>query len=114
MEHYAEAKSEVVEGITPGPLRPESRMMPPMSEAVHPDRVGAPDAQAFKDSDLAPFMAYRNDPEVARYQSWDFCDEQEARAFIREMDSAQRAYRASGSSSPSNRRRRKISSGTAP
>ena len=43
----------------------------------------------FKDSDLAPFMAYRNDPEVARYQSWDSCDEQEARAFIREMESAQ-------------------------
>jgi hypothetical protein len=29
----------------------------------------------FKDSDLAPFMAYRNDPEVARYQSWDSLDE---------------------------------------
>lgn len=42
----------------------------------------------FKDSDLASFMAYRNDPEVARYQSWDSCDEQEARAFIREMQSA--------------------------
>src|SRR5215203_4737721 len=42
----------------------------------------------FEDSDLAPFMAYRNDPEVARYQSWDSCDEQEARAFIREMQSA--------------------------
>ena len=43
----------------------------------------------FKDSDLAPFMAYRNDPKVARYQSWDSCDEREARAFIREMESAQ-------------------------
>ncbi len=43
----------------------------------------------FKDSDLASFMAYRNDPKVARYQSWDSCDEQEARAFIREMESAQ-------------------------
>ena len=42
----------------------------------------------FKDSDLAPFMAYRNDPEVAHYQSWDSCAEQEARAFIREMKSA--------------------------
>src|SRR5215212_12075779 len=39
----------------------------------------------FKDSDLAPFMAYRNDPKVARYQSWDSLDEREARAFIREM-----------------------------
>src|SRR5215207_3231896 len=43
----------------------------------------------FKDSDLATFMAYRNDPEVARYQSWDSLDEQEARTFIREMESAQ-------------------------
>ena len=43
----------------------------------------------FKDSDLDPFVAYRNDPEVARYQSWDSFDEQEARAFIREMGSAQ-------------------------
>jgi len=41
----------------------------------------------FKDSDLASFMAYRNDPEVARYQSWDSCEEREARAFIREMES---------------------------
>ena len=43
----------------------------------------------FEDSDLAPFVAYRNDPEVARYQSWDSFDELEARAFIREMGSAQ-------------------------
>jgi RimJ/RimL family protein N-acetyltransferase len=43
----------------------------------------------FKDSDLSPFMTYRNDPEVARYQSWDSCNEREARAFIREMQSAQ-------------------------
>ena len=43
----------------------------------------------FRDSDLAPFVAYRNDPEVARYQSWDSIEEQEARAFIREMASVQ-------------------------
>jgi RimJ/RimL family protein N-acetyltransferase len=42
----------------------------------------------FKDSDLAPFMAHRNDPKVARYQSWESCDEQEARVFIRELESA--------------------------
>ncbi len=29
----------------------------------------------FEDSDLTPFAAYRNDPKVARYQSWDSCDE---------------------------------------
>jgi RimJ/RimL family protein N-acetyltransferase len=42
----------------------------------------------FKDPDLSPFMAYRNDHEVARYQSWDSLDEREARAFIRGMESA--------------------------
>jgi TRAP-type mannitol/chloroaromatic compound transport system substrate-binding protein len=31
---------------------------------------------------------YRNDPEVARYQSWDSCDEQEAKTIIREMGAA--------------------------
>jgi RimJ/RimL family protein N-acetyltransferase len=45
--------------------------------------------RCFRDSDLAPFVAYRNDPEVARYQSWDSFEESEARAFIREMASAQ-------------------------
>jgi RimJ/RimL family protein N-acetyltransferase len=43
----------------------------------------------FRDSDLAPFVAYRNDPEVARYQSWDSFDEREAQALIREMASGQ-------------------------
>jgi RimJ/RimL family protein N-acetyltransferase len=42
----------------------------------------------FKDPDLSPFMAYRNDHEVARYQSWDSLDEREARAFIREAGAA--------------------------
>jgi len=36
----------------------------------------------FVDSDLLAFMAYRNDPEVARYQSWESMSEPEARAFI--------------------------------
>ena len=42
----------------------------------------------FEDSDLTPFVAYRKDPEVARYQSWDPCDEQEAKTIIREMGAA--------------------------
>jgi RimJ/RimL family protein N-acetyltransferase len=42
----------------------------------------------FEDSDLIPFVAYRNDPEVARYQSWDSCEEQEAMVLIREMGAA--------------------------
>src|SRR5947209_2543937 len=36
----------------------------------------------FSDADLPAFMAYRNDPEVARYQSWEGISEAEARVFI--------------------------------
>jgi hypothetical protein len=34
-------------------------------------------------------LAYRNDPEVARYQSWESCSELEALDFIREMRSSE-------------------------
>jgi RimJ/RimL family protein N-acetyltransferase len=37
----------------------------------------------FRDDDLARFMAYRNDPDVARYQSWERISLAEAQAFIR-------------------------------
>src|SRR5215469_12857729 len=43
----------------------------------------------FMDSDLALFMAYRNDPEVARYQSWEGISELEAHAFIQEQKQIQ-------------------------
>jgi RimJ/RimL family protein N-acetyltransferase len=43
----------------------------------------------FGDSDLLAFMAYRNDPEVARYQSWESMNEPEARAFIQEQKEIQ-------------------------
>lgn len=43
----------------------------------------------FADTDLEAFLAYRNDPEVARYQSWDSCTECEARTMIDEMKSLQ-------------------------
>ena len=36
----------------------------------------------FNDADLAPFLAYLNDPLVARYQSWESYTEQAARAAI--------------------------------
>jgi RimJ/RimL family protein N-acetyltransferase len=39
----------------------------------------------FKDSDVEPFLAYRNDPEVARYQSWETTSRVEALAFIEEQ-----------------------------
>jgi RimJ/RimL family protein N-acetyltransferase len=36
----------------------------------------------FADRDLAPFLAYLNDPEVARYQTWESYTEQAAREAI--------------------------------
>jgi RimJ/RimL family protein N-acetyltransferase len=41
------------------------------------------------DTDLQAFMAYRNDPEVARYQSWEGISETEASAFIQEQKKVQ-------------------------
>ncbi|HYH86131.1 MAG TPA: GNAT family protein [Pyrinomonadaceae bacterium] len=43
----------------------------------------------FACDDLASFHAYRNDPDIARYQSWSDFSEQEARDFI----AAQKALR---------------------
>ena len=38
----------------------------------------------FAEADLPAFIAYRNDPDVARYQSWEGISEAEAVAFVRE------------------------------
>jgi RimJ/RimL family protein N-acetyltransferase len=43
----------------------------------------------FTDADLALFMAFRNDPEVARYQGWEGISEPEARAFLQEQKEVQ-------------------------
>ena len=43
----------------------------------------------FTDSDLVRFLAYRNDPEVARYQAWESCTEREAAVMIEELESLQ-------------------------
>lgn len=42
----------------------------------------------FRDTDLEPFAAYRNDPQVARYQSWEGITEAEAVAFVAEQREA--------------------------
>jgi RimJ/RimL family protein N-acetyltransferase len=39
----------------------------------------------FVDADVAPFLVYRNDPAIARYQSWETYSEQEARDFVNEQ-----------------------------
>ena len=43
----------------------------------------------FKDSELTLFMGYRNDPVVAKYQSWESISELEARTFIQEQKEIQ-------------------------
>ena len=42
----------------------------------------------FAQGDLPSLLAYRNDPAVARYQSWDSMSEAEARNFIQEMSTS--------------------------
>jgi RimJ/RimL family protein N-acetyltransferase len=41
--------------------------------------------RSFQDGDLEAFLSYRNDPEVARYQSWDTISAPRAQAFIQEQ-----------------------------
>jgi RimJ/RimL family protein N-acetyltransferase len=39
----------------------------------------------FTGADLPTLLAYRNDPEIARYQSWESFSEDEAQAFLQEQ-----------------------------
>lgn len=39
----------------------------------------------FQDSDLAAFLAYRNDPAVSRYQNWDLLSAPRAQAILQEQ-----------------------------
>lgn len=41
--------------------------------------------RAFREEDAPIFVAYRNDPEVARYQGWSGLDEAEGREFAAKM-----------------------------
>ena len=53
-------------------MRAAQHYLPP--EEMHlPFHIESPRLvlRPFRDSDLEPFLAYRNDPDVARYQSWD-------------------------------------------
>src|SRR5215831_710616 len=42
----------------------------------------------FADADLPTFIAYRNDPAIARFQSWEGITEAEAAVFVREVEAA--------------------------
>lgn len=46
--------------------------------------VGEVRLRALRDDDLPRFLAYRSDPQVARYQGWWPMDEARARAFLHE------------------------------
>lgn len=48
-----------------------------------PCRVEDIRLRALRDDDLTAFLAYRGDPQVARYQGWWPMDETKARAFLR-------------------------------
>jgi RimJ/RimL family protein N-acetyltransferase len=54
----------------------------PDFEALRTDRLVL---RRFRTEDAVTFAAYRSDPEVARYQDWDSCSQEEADAFVREM-----------------------------
>jgi aminoglycoside 6'-N-acetyltransferase len=57
--------------------------------SFEPLRTGRLLLRRFGDGDLAAFLAYRNDPEVARYQGWPTpTTEEAARAFIAEQRAA--------------------------
>ena len=56
----------------------------------------------FRPQDLDAFVAYRSDPQVARYQSWEApYPPSQARQFLRELQAPIPTRPASGSSSPS-------------
>jgi RimJ/RimL family protein N-acetyltransferase len=57
------------------------RSVPPTSVNLETTRLII---RRFEDRDVEPFLTYRNDPEVAKYQSWDSCTEQEAIDLVRD------------------------------
>jgi RimJ/RimL family protein N-acetyltransferase len=50
--------------------------------------MGGVRLRALRDDDLVRFLAYRSDPQVARYQGWSPMDEARAHAFLREQGAA--------------------------
>jgi RimJ/RimL family protein N-acetyltransferase len=56
----------------------------------------------FRPQDLDTFVAYRSDPQVARYQSWEApYPPSQAHQFLQALQATIRIRPASGSSSPS-------------
>jgi RimJ/RimL family protein N-acetyltransferase len=64
----------------------ESPMSKPIFSHLESSRIVL---RQFRDADLPSFLAYRNDPEVAKYQSWESLNKQEAHTFVQEQKSLQ-------------------------
>ena len=57
----------------------------------------------FRDEDLDALVAYRNDPEVARYQDWEGISRDDALSMVRAQTQTSLGAPAGGSRSPSSR-----------
>ncbi len=56
-----------------------------MNQDILPSRAGRIELRRLDVSDLVEFQAYRRDPEVARYQSWEAMTDEEARFFLADV-----------------------------
>jgi RimJ/RimL family protein N-acetyltransferase len=59
------------------------RSVPQMGENLETARLTI---RRLEDRDVEPFLTYRNDPEVAKYQAWDSYTKQEAIDLVRESE----------------------------
>ena len=80
---YQLVRRVLADELAPVPGAPPPR--PPFTPLATPRLV----LRRFRPSDLDAFLAYRNDPKVARYQSWESTGAAEARFFIEQHSVAQ-------------------------
>lgn len=62
--------------------------MPQSAASLLPRQFPGGCLRRLRPSDLGPFQAYRNVPELGRYQGWSSMSEAEARAFLVAMEAA--------------------------
>lgn len=68
------------------PRRKDSTIRPARFAGLETERLLL---RRLRESDLGTFLAYRNDPEVARYQAWEEYAESEARGLMRALERAE-------------------------
>ncbi len=66
------------------PFKERSGIMSPLASHL-PIRSDSTMVRLFREDDVAAFLAYRSDPELARYQGWSPMSGGEARAFVARM-----------------------------